>query len=37
MSITGLLLGRKVGSGLGEYGETCGGAILFAFGVMFLL
>ena len=37
MSITGLLLGRKVGIGLGEYGETCGGAILLAFGVMFLL
>jgi putative Mn2+ efflux pump MntP len=37
MSVAGLLLGRRVGSGLGEYGETCGGAILFAFGVMFLL
>jgi len=37
MSIAGLMLGRRVGSGLGEYGETCGGAILFAFGVMFLL
>jgi putative Mn2+ efflux pump MntP len=37
MSIAGLLLGRKAASGLGEYGETCGGAILFAFGVMFLL
>ena len=37
MSVAGLLLGRRVGAGLGEYGETCGGAILFAFGVMFLL
>ena len=37
MSIAGLLLGRTAACGLGEYGETCGGAILFAFGVMFLL
>jgi putative Mn2+ efflux pump MntP len=37
MSVAGLLLGRRVGGRLGEYGETCGGAILFAFGVMFLL
>lgn len=37
MSVAGLLLGRSVGRGLGEYGEACGGAILFAFGVMFLI
>ncbi len=37
MSILGLMLGRKVSRGLGEYGEACGGVILFAFGVVFLL
>ena len=37
MSILGLLLGRRVSRGLGEYGEACGGIILFAFGMMFLL
>ncbi|XEC95304.1 manganese efflux pump MntP family protein [Paenibacillus tarimensis] len=37
MSILGLLLGSRVSSSLGEYGETCGGVILFAFGLVFLL
>ncbi|EXX87385.1 membrane protein [Paenibacillus darwinianus] len=37
MSILGLLLGRRVGQSLGEYGEACGGVILFAFGVLFLI
>ncbi|GGF92000.1 manganese efflux pump MntP [Paenibacillus abyssi] len=37
MSILGLLLGRRVGRNMGEYGEACGGVILFAFGLMFLL
>jgi len=37
MSILGLLLGQRVSRGLGEYGEACGGVILFAFGVVFLI
>jgi len=37
MSILGLMLGRRVSRGLGEYGEACGGVILFAFGVVFLI
>lgn len=37
MSILGLLLGRRAGQSLGEYGEACGGVILFAFGVLFLI
>lgn len=37
MSVLGLLLGRRASSGLGSYGEACGGAILFAFGVVFLI
>ena len=37
MSIMGLLLGRRVGSWIGEYGEALGGVILLAFGVRFLL
>lgn len=36
MSILGLLLGRKVGHNLGEYGEALGGAILLAFGLLFI-
>jgi putative Mn2+ efflux pump MntP len=36
MSVLGLLLGRRVGRSLGGYGEACGGAILFAFGLLFL-
>lgn len=37
MSIMGLLLGRKVASGLGEYGEALGGVILLIFGLKILL
>ncbi|OBR63627.1 hypothetical protein A7K91_06695 [Paenibacillus oryzae] len=37
MSMLGLLLGRKVSGNLGEYGEACGGAILFIFGILFIL
>jgi manganese efflux pump family protein len=37
MSMLGLLLGRKVSSNLGEYGEACGGAILLVFGFLFVI
>lgn len=37
MSVLGLLLGRGVGRTLGGYGEALGGAILFTFGVLFIL
>ena len=37
MSMLGLWLGRNVSRKLGEYGEACGGAILVAFGVLFVL
>lgn len=37
MSVLGLLLGRRVSHNLGDYGEACGGIVLLAFGVMFLL
>ncbi|MNI77764.1 putative manganese efflux pump MntP [compost metagenome] len=36
MSIMGLALGRSVGRSLGDYGEAAGGAILLAFGLMFI-
>nr|WP_085979262.1 manganese efflux pump [Paenibacillus sonchi] len=36
MSISGLLLGRRVSRGLGDYGEALGGGILLAFGLMFI-
>ncbi|WP_232229076.1 manganese efflux pump MntP [Paenibacillus zanthoxyli] len=36
MSITGLLIGRHVSRGLGEYGEALGGAILLGFGLLFI-
>ena len=36
MSILGLLLGRKAGTRLGEYGEMFGGVILLVFGFMFM-
>lgn len=36
MSILGLMLGRRVSLSLGEYGEACGGVILFTFGLLFL-
>ncbi|MEK8131673.1 manganese efflux pump [Paenibacillus filicis] len=37
MSVAGLLLGRRVGSWIGEYGEALGGVILVGFGIHFLL
>lgn len=37
MSVIGLLIGRRAGQSLGEYGEACGGIILCAFGLLFLL
>jgi putative Mn2+ efflux pump MntP len=36
MSVMGLLLGRRVGKWMGEYGEAFGGVILLVFGVKFL-
>ncbi|WP_150270610.1 manganese efflux pump MntP family protein [Paenibacillus tepidiphilus] len=36
MSVTGLLLGRRVSRGLGDYSEALGGAILLAFGLLFI-
>jgi len=36
MSIVGLLLGRHVRRGLGDYGEAIGGAILLGFGLLFI-
>src|SRR5690606_16569261 len=36
MSVAGLLLGRRVGGMIGEYGEALGGVILLAFGLKFL-
>lgn len=36
MSVMGLLVGRKVGRWLGDYGEAFGGVILLAFGLKFL-
>lgn len=37
MSIMGLLLGRRVSSWLGAYGEAVGGIILLIFGIKFLV
>ncbi|WP_128896270.1 manganese efflux pump MntP [Longirhabdus pacifica] len=37
MSIGGLILGRKMTSWLGKYGEACGGMILFIFGLKVLM
>lgn len=37
MSVLGLLLGRRVGHWVGEYGEALGGIILLVFGIRFLL
>jgi putative Mn2+ efflux pump MntP len=37
LSIAGLMLGRRMGSWVGEYGEAFGGIILVAFGIKFLL
>ncbi|WP_239565911.1 manganese efflux pump MntP family protein [Paenibacillus sacheonensis] len=36
MSIAGLMLGRRVSSSLGEYGEAIGGVILFTFGLLII-
>ncbi|NMO94544.1 manganese efflux pump MntP family protein [Paenibacillus lemnae] len=36
LSICGLMIGRKAGSRLGNYGEMAGGAILLLFGLMFI-
>ncbi|MEX1029466.1 MAG: manganese efflux pump [Paenibacillaceae bacterium] len=36
MSVMGLLLGRRVGKWMGEYGEAFGGVILLIFGLKFL-
>lgn len=36
MSVIGLMLGRRVGQWIGEYGEALGGVILLAFGIKFL-
>ncbi len=37
MSGLGLLIGRRVGQMVGEYGEAFGGAVLLAFGILFLV
>jgi len=37
MAICGLLLGRRVGAWVGEYGEALGGIILLVFGIRFLI
>lgn len=37
MSILGLLVGRRMGRWVGEYGEAFGGVILLVFGIKFLL
>lgn len=36
MSVMGLMLGRRVGKWMGEYGEAFGGVILLVFGLKFL-
>jgi putative Mn2+ efflux pump MntP len=36
MSVLGLMLGRRVGQWIGEYGEAFGGVILLVFGLKFL-
>ncbi|QHW32524.1 manganese efflux pump [Paenibacillus rhizovicinus] len=36
MSIAGLMIGRKVRSSFGEYGEAIGGVILFTFGLLII-
>jgi len=37
LSVVGLLVGRRVGQMIGEYGETFGGAVLLLFGILFLI
>lgn len=36
MSVLGLIMGRGIGQKLGDYGEAVGGAILLAFGLLFI-
>ncbi|GAB2721595.1 manganese efflux pump MntP family protein [Paenibacillus thermoaerophilus] len=36
MSVSGLLIGRRVHGWIGEYGEAIGGAMLLAFGISFI-
>lgn len=36
MSVLGLVMGRGMGRKLGDYGEAAGGAILLAFGLLFI-
>ncbi|MDU4695054.1 MULTISPECIES: manganese efflux pump MntP [Paenibacillus] len=36
MSLVGLAMGRGMGRSLGDYGEAAGGAILLAFGLLFI-
>ncbi|WP_018750040.1 manganese efflux pump MntP family protein [Paenibacillus sanguinis] len=36
MSLAGLAMGRSMGQKFGEYGEAAGGAILLAFGLLFI-
>lgn len=36
MSILGLMIGTRISASLGEYGEACGGVILFTFGLLFI-
>lgn len=37
MAIMGMLIGRRVGQLVGEYGEAIGGSVLLTFGIFFLL
>jgi len=37
LSVVGLLVGRRVGQLIGEYGEAIGGAVLLVFGILFLI
>lgn len=37
MAMLGLTLGKRVGSSLGDYGETLGGIILIVFGIYFIV
>jgi putative Mn2+ efflux pump MntP len=37
MSMSGLIIGRQVRTGIGEYGEALGGVILFVFGILFIM
>lgn len=36
MSAVGLMIGRRVGAMIGEYGEAFGGVVLLTFGLLFL-